>query len=931
MTLPRLFVLVLAIVASYQAPLPAEETSFFVAPEGDDTHVGSKTQPFATIARAQQAVRQQKARGDLKLPVVVNLLSGTYVLEQPLVFTPADSGTAECPITYRAVVPGSAILSGGRRLRGFRQTGDRWTVTLDDVKAGRWYFNQLYVNGHRRPRARTPNDGSYFRTRSALPGKDSSWGFRAAKGDLRAWENLDDVVFVVFGSWYNTIHYVDQLDATAQTVRFTNKAGRPFNWYEKNLRYYVENIAEGLDAPGEWYLDRKTGVLTYCPLPDETLESANVVAPVVPQTLIQFQGEPGNGRYVEHVRLQGLQIRHTDAHLPKDLYDGRQGATVQQAGITADAARHCVIEDCEIANMGEHGIWLRDDCHHNLVRRCHVHDLGGGGIYVGEKWRWGNDCPGWPGYRKYEDIPHFTEHNTVDNCFVHDGGYQFTGAIGIWVGQASHTRVAHNDVCDMSYSGISVGWDWSGHKSTAHHNVIEENHLHHLGHGRMNDMAGIYTLGVSEGTLVRRNVIHDVQAYQSPVGYCLGAGVYLDQSSAELTVENNICYDISNAGFFLHHGANNRIVNNVFADIQGKGRIGWGMYFTARAGHNDGGNLATQNIVYGPSAKAGKATQQVKRGTPKGRDAFVDVDRNVYYTTGKDKLVFSVAHNDEPAGLRSFDDWQKAGYDRQSLVVDPRFVDAPHHDYRLQEDSPARNLGIQSIDLSEVGLYGDAAWTELPRRTQLRQPDMVTDFRPMVTLVLAENYEDMPLGRVPDHVQKADRTKGAVIEVTDRIAADGKRCLRFADAPGLEAAYHPNRVWRDLLVPKGAVKLSFDCMNSQAKPATFSVELRDWSRPQYRSGPSLLFQPDGTLRIGKTGQLAYELGRWYHVEIAFRLGADAEAAFQFSFAPKGMAASPVTVPFADKQFKVLTWLGFLAMDAHRQSEFFLDNLSIDME
>ena len=915
----------------FAASSPVQEHAFYVSPKGDDAAAGTEKEPFATIARAQRAVRELKACGGLTAPVVVDVLGGTYSLHEPLVFAPEDSGTAECPVTYRGSGGSPAVISGGKRLTGFHQSGKLWTLALDDVKAGEWYFNQLYVNGHRRLRARTPNDGTYFRIRSSLPdAKESCLGFIYAADDVRPWQNLDDAVFVVFGSWYNTIHHVDKLDVPNKTVWFTNRSSRPFNWYEKNLRYYVENIAEGLDQPGEWYLNRKSGVLSYYPLPGETIETASVIAPVVRQTLVRFQGDPGKGRYVEYVNLENLQIRHTDAHLPKDLYDARQAATVQDAGIMADGARHCKVEGCEVANMGEHGIWFRDDCDHNVIRRCHVHDLGGGGIYIGEKWRWGNDCPGWRGYRNFEDIPHFAEHNVVDNCLVHDGCYIFTGSIGIWVGQASYTTVSHNDVCDMSYSGISAGWDWSGNKSTAHHNIIELNHIHHLGHHRMNDMAGIYTLGVSPGTVLRNNVIHDVQAYQSSVGYCLGAGIYLDQSSGEITIQNNVCYDISNAGFFLHLGANNRVVNNVLADLDGKGRIGWGMYFTARAGHADEGNLATGNIVYGSSPKMAKATRNGKGPSDEGSFAFVAIDKNLYGPTQGSSPTFSVSHNDTHDGVLEFANWRNFGFDTNSVMADPLFIDAAAHDYRLQPESPARKLGIQSIDTADAGLYGDANWTDLPKRIRLRELDAESAFTPAAILTLAEDYEGKRVGFVPDHVQKADRAKGATIDVTDTTAADGKKCLRFADAPGLEEPYHPNRVWRNLHVNSGTVKLSFDCMSDRDAPATFSVEMRDWSGAKYSLGPSLLFQPDGKLRVGRDRYVPFKPGRWYHVQIQFELGDNAPQSFEFAFAPKGETTELLAIPFMDSGFNVLTWFGLLVMDRDRHSKFYVDNLILDM-
>ena len=909
-----------------------QETAFFVSPQGDDAAAGVEQAPFATISRAQQAIRDLKARRGLTSPVIINILGGTYELEHPLVFMPEDSGTADCPVTYRGLGDRPTVISGGRRIEGFQKNGHLWTVTLDDVKAGNWDFNQLYVNDHRRIRARTPNEGEYFRIRSTLSGEqESRIGFVYTDSDIHPWQHLKDAVFFVFGSWYTTIHHVDRLDVDNNTVWFTNPSGRPFGWYEKNLRYYVENIAEGLDQPGEWYLDRKTGVLSYYPLPGETLETAVIVAPVVRQTLVQLEGVPGKDRYLEHVHLKNLRFRHTDAYLPKDLYDGRQGATVQEAGIVADGARDCVLQNCEVANMGEHGIWFRDDCHRNVIRKCHVHDLGGGGIYIGEKWRWGNDCPGWPGYRNYEDIPHFTEHNVVDNCFVHDGCYVFAGSIGIWIGQAAHTTVTHNDVCDMSYSGISVGWDWSGNKSTAHHNLIERNHIHHLGHGRMNDMAGIYTLGVSPGTTLRHNLIHDVRAYQSPVAYCLGAGVYLDQSSAEITVEKNVCYNISNAGFFLHHGAKNRVLNNVLADVEAKGRIGWGMYYTARGTHADTGNTASKNIVYGPSARFAKATRAEKPRTGAAEEAFVTIDNNLYWSTGNDAPMFSTSPTDAPKDILDFSGWQKLGYDIDGSVADPLFVDAAAHDYRLSADSPARSLGIDSIDVEDAGLYGEPEWANLPKEVALRSLDPEFTFTPTKRLSLTEDYEKKKIGYVPDHVQKVDPKKGATIEVTDVVAADGQKCLRFADAPGLEQPYHPNRVWRDLRLDRGTVQLSFDCMNSREKPATFSIEMRDWTEGQYRTGPRLQFLPNGTLHVDGEHEFPCKAGRWYHVEIAFELGSNSAKQFDFAFALKGSVAERQTIPFVDRHFRILTWIGLMAMDRDRQAEFYLDNLRIEMK
>ena len=219
----------------------------------------------------------------------------------------------------------------------------------------------------------------------------------------------------------------------------------------------------------------------------------------------------------------------------------------------------------------------------------------------------------------------------------------------------------------------------------------------------------------------------------------------------------------------------------------------------------------------------------------------------------------------------------------------------------------------------------------MPRQIQFRAPDTAAPFVPRQSLILNEDYEDKTVGYVPSHVQFTDKAKGAVIQVTDERAADGAKSLKFVDVPGLEQPYHPNRVWSSLHVPSGRVKLSFDCMNGPEKPATFLVELRDWTKKQYGVGPALSFSPEGKLAVGGERRMPCESGRWYHTEISFQLGEGVPATYTFSFTLKGEPLAPCTVPFVGSDFKTLTWLGFIAMDDDRHAEFFIDNLRIDMD
>ena len=180
---------------------------------------------------------------------------------------------------------------------------------------------------------------------------------------------------------------------------------------------------------------------------------------------------------------------------------------------------------------GEHAIRFRAGSTHNRVERCHIHDLGGGGVYIGE----GTEEP----------IPQniAVSHNTADNCFIHDGGHLFHGSHGVFIGRSSYNNITHNEISNFDYTGIAVGWSWGFDESTAHHNKIDFNHIHHIGNGSgLSDMGGIYTLGISPGTTERNNHIHDIYHYP----YCShGSGIYLDEGSSDMLVENNVVHHVS--------------------------------------------------------------------------------------------------------------------------------------------------------------------------------------------------------------------------------------------------------------------------------------------------------------------------------------------------------------------------------------------------
>lgn len=360
----------------------ATQADFFVAPQGNDRWSGKlpttnrqgTDSPFVTLEQARDAIRHRRAAGKRRKPWTVMLRGGTYFLSRPLVLKPEDSGTLECPIIYTAYPGEKPVLSGGKKITGWKPgEGPLWTAEVPEAQAGRWAFRQLFVNGEPRHRPRLPREGLYALAGPATP---DEWGdplnrksFRFHPGDLqRNWKNLKDVEVVVLQFRMEARLPIAAIDEATSTVTFTGGSWRPLTW---SRGYYVENVYEALDEPGEWYLDRKTGILTYWPLPGEDLARAEVIATLSEQ-LVRLEGNGEAGRLVEHLSLRSLTFRYAYVPLPPGGHAYPQAEVPVPAAIYAEGARHCRFEDNEIAWVGQWGLELGRGCQDNRIVGNHI-------------------------------------------------------------------------------------------------------------------------------------------------------------------------------------------------------------------------------------------------------------------------------------------------------------------------------------------------------------------------------------------------------------------------------------------------------------------------------------------------------------------------------------------------------------------------------
>ena len=875
---------------------------FFVSTKGDDVWAGSEKRPFATLKRALGAA----VRND-----TITVRGGVYQLDAPIEFGPDDSD-----MTIRNYPGERPVFSGGRRLIGWKKGDDGvWFVDIPEVRDGAWYFNQLFVNGERRRRARIPNEGylrsegptaSYPRDRAKtrnMPGIRDSIKFAA--GDLKAdWRNLDDVNVFVYHSWTSSLHWIKEIDEDAGVVRFTNPSGWPMGWWEKKQRYFVENVREELDASGEWYLDRKTGRLEYLPLPGEDINSVEAVAPVLNQ-LVTIDGDWQAGETVHDVTLKGLSFQHTDWVIEdKTKNADGQAAAFLGAAFHVNGAERIVIEDCEIAHVGEYGLLLEAGCKDNRIVRCEIHDLAAGGVRVGETMR--QKTASKDSSVKGVAIPELTfegtgardtSRNVIDNCFIHDGGNVFPAGIGVFVGHSAHNAVTHNEICDFRYSGVSVGWVWGFGKSAAHHNIFADNHIHHLGWGELSDMGGIYSLGPSPGTIERHNYIHHINSYAYG-----GWGLYTDEGSSDILLENNVVHDTKTGGFHQHYGRDNIIRNNIFA-------------FSREAQIQRSREDLTNSVVFERNLVYCDNDKALIRVWDNGD---YHLDNNVYWTTAKSDLIFDG---------RDWDEWREtSGQDANSLLADPMFVDAEKRDFRLKPGSPAEEVAFVPIEMTGFGLYGDKEWVSKPLEVK-RPPFNLPATAEPANSGIDDDFETTPVGDGPVGAKVSGEEGGASIRVTDELAASGKRSLKFVDAEGLDKSYAPHMFYQPNM-RKGVVRESFDVRMGEG--AMLNHEWRDTKSP-YNTGPALNVNGKGELSAGRDMVMTIPHGVWVHIEIVAEVGKSSTKTWDLAVTIEGDETRRFeTIAFRKNELDRLQWVGFVS-NATTATTFYVDNISLENE
>ncbi len=719
-----------------RGPAAAGPREFYVSTTGNDRDPGTKAAPFATLARAREAVRAAKQGGTGRLAVRVR--GGTYYLDRTLVLGPEDSGSNEMPVVY-AAFPGERVtLSGGRRLEGLWRPGKDgiWTCDLPAVRRGGLRFTQLFVNGKRQVLARFPNGNSSGPdpagtihpagripdgTADPRPGPNDDMTFSggAPRGIVfdpntftsKRWARPEEAVIHIFQAWdWGNLQWrVKAVDRGTNALWFGEggfQMGAKWDSdparVDADSRYYVEGVLEELDAPGEWYLDVREGVLHFLPPAGLDLATAEVEVPVL-ETVAAFEGS--QDRPVEGITLEGFRIAHTASTFLStyDVPSLSDWAVHRGGAVLFDGARGCAVKDCWFDAVGGNGVFVNNYNRGVNVTGCKFTGTGDSAVcLVGTLGLTNGTRRGFP----YEC--------TVSNNLIHDCGVFGKQIAGVYISRAKRITAAHNTIFNMPRAGICIGdGTWGGH-------VIEYNHIHdtvretgdhgpfnawgrerfwsltqsHSSYSRARSLeAGDVKVDAMETVVVRNNLFEERS----------GWGLDMDDGASNYHIYNNISKGVS---VKLREGAYRTVENNIWVDS-----VVAPCFHVGSENNHD-------RYVHNITVMARDDIYSVI--APPARGPWLEeVDGNCLFSrSGKfTARVSQVRGDDGPErGVRRYDleGWRALGFDRNSVFADPLFVDPARNDYRVRPESPALRVGFKNFEMGSWGITKDfpATWRD---------------------------------------------------------------------------------------------------------------------------------------------------------------------------------------------------------------------------
>ena len=652
---------------------------------GSIRFVGSAAKEPVTVSSADELL---KAVENAENGSTVYLKGGTYRFNAPLSFDGIKKN-----VTVSSVPGETAVITNACPVSG-------WTeCTVNGVKAfcakanGR-RISALFSESGKLNVSRLPETGYYYIDKPDLSDTKGEGNDLASNGfyadDLKkAPSNLCDVTVEILHQWVSEVEKPVSFDESTGLFRLARYSGRPI---EAGDRYFLQNVLEGLDKPGEWCFDSKADKLYYVPFEGETADSLMLYASTA---ALLMSIENSSGITFENIKFADTGWEYSDdRYLNMNIHtrlrdyetSSVQGAVDVCGAIDVIYSDDINFKNCDFENLGTTAIRYYTGAKNCVVDSCYFGDIGANAIFIGGRYFIGE---------KIDDIrENIAENITVRNCEIEKFGRQFFGACGIIVTYCDKAEITNNEIHDGYYTGISAGFMWLFGENPTQNVKITDNLIYNIGLETLSDLGGIYLLGVQQNTVVSGNVIHDCSCYDGEGGYA-GDGIYLDSGCEFMTVENNLVFNCSTSCFNTTLSKNNIIKNNIFA-LSGQSVACLGAEeFLPYTNLN---NTYINNILLTDSK-----VLTVENINHTGH--FAGSGNILWDMTYGDELYFTIGSYTDKAIIRR--NAEKRNVLGSAVFRDPGFKDAASFDFSLDENSAAVKLGFEPFDHSKAGtLYG---------------------------------------------------------------------------------------------------------------------------------------------------------------------------------------------------------------------------------
>lgn len=534
---------------------------FYVSQKGSDSNPGTLEKPFATLEKAKEEV-QNSIRKNGEDVHYIFLEGGRYEIEDPILFD-SEVFSGNSKVFIKGITDENPVISGGKKILNWNKNDNNiWVAKIPKDLA--ISPNELFFGDKRATRARFPNEG-YLRVKKV--GKDRRTNFFFNKNDFPIPESTKGVEIVLLHDWSISRVGVKEINAKKNKLTATDSIGTKspdffnLNQWEKDPRYYLENAIEFLDADYEWFYNAQNHSI-HLKLPEnETPKNQEVIVPFA-ESLIQIKGT--EEKSLNNIHFEGITFQHCAWEIPEQGYCGVQacyydarpktGWTEVPAAVKVEWAENCSFSKCEFKNLGTSGLWIATGSKHCTIDASLFEDISANGVMIGEgRDRFINDTVWWKVAPEQVALGNRIESSTITNC-----GVRFFGAIGIWCGFTAQTEIKNNEIYNLPYSGISIGWEWSPIPTPCRENIIDGNHIHHI-LKKLSDGGGIYMLGLQPGSKLVNNHIHDVKVN---AGRAESNGMFLDEGTTDVLVANNLIYRIAKSPLRFHKATTNLIKEN---------------------------------------------------------------------------------------------------------------------------------------------------------------------------------------------------------------------------------------------------------------------------------------------------------------------------------------------------------------------------------